>query len=81
MEPSKLEIRIPRDADIGRLLGFFERTEYAAEQTDERTVALTAPRNADAELARREIRIYLRILERVHPGLGAAVVTESRAGL
>jgi hypothetical protein len=74
MKPSKLEIRVSRTADISHLLGFFKRTEYEAEQLDERTVALTAPRNADAKLARREIGIYLRMLDRIHPGLGAFVV-------
>jgi hypothetical protein len=52
MHQSQLEIRVPRAADTGRLLGFFKRTAYEAEQVGERTVALTPPRETPTPSSR-----------------------------
>jgi hypothetical protein len=54
-------------------VAFFERSAYAPEPVDERTIALTPPEALDLPLARRELEIYLRILARVHPGVAATL--------
>jgi hypothetical protein len=69
----QLEIRVDRPADLDRVVEFFERSAYAPEPVDERTIALTPPEALDLRLARRELEIYLRILGRVHPGVAATV--------
>jgi len=69
----QLEIKLDRPADLDRVLEFFERSPYAPEPVDERTIALTPPDALESPLARRELEIYLRILERVHPGVAAAL--------
>lgn len=69
----QLEIRIDRPADLDSVVAFFERSAYAPEPVDERTIALTPPEALDLTLARRELEIYLRILGRVHPGVAATL--------
>jgi len=69
----QLEIRIDRPADLDRVMEFFERSAYAPEPVDERTIVLRPPEALDLPLARRELEIYLRILERVHPGVAATL--------
>ena len=69
----QLEISIDRPADLDRVVEFFERSAYAPEPVDERTIALTLPEALELPLARRELEIYLRILERVHPGVAATL--------
>jgi hypothetical protein len=69
----QLEIRIDRPADLGRVVDFFERSAYVPEPVGARTIALTPPEAVDLPLARRELEIYLRILERVHPGVAATL--------
>ena len=69
----QLEIRIDRPADLDRVVEFFERSAYAPEPVDERTIALTPPEALDLPLARRELEIYLRILGRVHPDVAATL--------
>jgi hypothetical protein len=71
---SQLTIRVPTPDDLEPAVQFFERTAYAAEEVDERTVALTPPGELDESVARREVQIYLRMLERLHPGVVASVV-------
>ena len=68
---NQLEIRINRPADLDRVLEFFEQSVYVPEPVDERTIALRPPEALDPSLARRELEVYLRILERVHPGVAA----------
>jgi hypothetical protein len=69
----QLEIRIDRPADFDRVMEFFERSAYAPEPVDERTIVLRPPEALNLPLARRELEIYLRILERVHPGVAATL--------
>jgi hypothetical protein len=71
----QLEITIDRPADLGCVVEFFERSAYAPEPVDERTIALTPPEPLNLPLARRELEIYLRILGRVHPGVAATLTT------
>jgi hypothetical protein len=74
VEPSQLEIRVSRPADLGAVLEFFERTEYGAEPVDAVTVGLTPPDPFAPALAKREVEIYLRVLRRVHPHLDVSVL-------
>jgi hypothetical protein len=74
LEPSQLEIRVSRPADLDAVLEFFERTEYGAEPVDAVTVGLTPPEPFALALAKREIEIYLRVLRRVYPHLDASVL-------
>jgi hypothetical protein len=71
---SQLTIKVARPDDLDPAVQFFERTAYAAEELDERTVALTPPDELDESVARREVKIYLGMLERLHPGVIASVV-------
>jgi hypothetical protein len=67
----KLQITLDRPADIDMVVEFFAGSAYKPEALDERTVALIPPEDVRIELARREVEIYLRVLERVHEGVGA----------
>jgi hypothetical protein len=46
----QLEIRIGRPADLDSVVAFFERSAYAPEPVDERTIALTPPEALDLPL-------------------------------
>jgi hypothetical protein len=46
----QLEIRIDRPADLDSVVAFFERSAYAPELVDERTIALTPPEALDLPL-------------------------------
>jgi hypothetical protein len=67
----QLQIAVDNAADLNQVVEFFEGTAYAPLRMDDRTVTLTPPDQVSASLARREIQIYLRVLDRVHPGVGA----------
>jgi hypothetical protein len=67
----QLQIAVDNAANLNRVVEFFEGTAYAPRRMDDRTVTLTPPDQVAAGLARREIQIYLRVLDRVHPGVGA----------
>jgi hypothetical protein len=69
-----LEIKVERADDLPPLIGFLRGTVYEPEPIDERTVVVTAPATVEHRLARREVRVYLRLLERLCPGLAADVV-------
>jgi hypothetical protein len=74
VQPSQLEIRVSRSADLDAVLEFFERTAYGAEPVDDVTVVLTPPDPFAMALARREIEIYLRVFRRVHPHVDVSVL-------
>jgi hypothetical protein len=69
-----LQIAVENAANLDRVVEFFEGTAYAPRPADERTVTLTPPDRISADLARREIQIYLRVLGRVHPGVSAKLL-------
>jgi hypothetical protein len=71
----QLQITLDRSTDIERVVEFFEASAYKPEALDERTIALSPPEDVRIELARREVEIYLRVLERVHRGVGASLST------
>jgi hypothetical protein len=67
----QLQIAVDNAGNLSRVVEFFEGTAYAPRQVDDRRVTLTPPDQVSARLALREIQIYLRVLDRVHPGVGA----------
>jgi hypothetical protein len=66
----QLQIAVDNEGNLSRVVEFFEGTAYSPRQVDDRRVTLTPPDQISAGLARREIQIYLRVLDRVHPGVG-----------
>jgi hypothetical protein len=69
-----LQITVEQAANVGRVVEFFEGTAYAPRLFDERTITLFPPDRISVGLARREVEIYLRVLDRVHPGVGATLL-------
>jgi hypothetical protein len=69
----ELQITVDRPTDIDKVVEFFEGSAYRPEALDERTIALSPSGDVRVELARREVEIYLRVLERVHRGVGATL--------
>jgi hypothetical protein len=70
-----LQITLDRPADIDTVVEFFAGSAYTPEALDERTVALIPPEDVRIELARREVEIYLRVLERVHESVGVSLTS------
>jgi hypothetical protein len=70
----ELQLRIEQAANVERVVDFFAGSAYEPERLDDHTVALRPPDEISQRLARREVEIYLRVLERVHPGVGAALL-------
>jgi hypothetical protein len=73
-QEQRFEIRVASPDDLPTLLGFLRGTVYEPEPVDERTVAVTSPVAVEPRLARREVALYLRLLERLCPGLAADLV-------
>jgi hypothetical protein len=69
----QLQITLNRPADIDRVVEFFEGSAYKPAPIDDHTIALTPPEDVRIELARREVEIYLRVLQRVHEGVSASL--------
>jgi hypothetical protein len=69
----QLQITLDRPADIDRVVEFFEGSAYKPEALDEHTIGLTPPEEMRIDLARREVEIYLRVLQRVHEDVGASL--------
>jgi hypothetical protein len=73
----ELQLRIDQVANVERVVDFFAGSAYEPARLDDHTVALRPPEDISHRLARREVEIYLRVLERIHPGVGASLVTEA----
>jgi hypothetical protein len=73
-ERKALKVTVQRSDDLDAVLGYFSGTAYDAEPVDERTIAVTPPDSVTRRLARREVDIYLRLLERLFPGVVATLV-------
>jgi hypothetical protein len=73
----ELQLRIERVANVERVVDFFAGSAYEPARIDDHTVALRPPDDISQRLARREVEIYLRVLERIHPGAGASLVAQS----
>ena len=59
------------------LLAFLGRTSYAAEVRDDGVLVIGPPGALEPEVARAELRVYLRMWERVTPGGAARLVGET----
>lgn len=70
----RFEVKVTWPDDVDAVIGFFGGTVFEPERIDERTVGLRPPAAIDVSVARREVGIYLRLLERLCPGLAADVV-------
>jgi hypothetical protein len=68
----ELRIAVAPD-DMGVVLTFFERTAYDVGQVASDELALTAPHAMDVRLARREVEIYVRMLERLQPEVEVSI--------
>lgn len=73
MGDSQLQIRVARPDDLQTVVRFFERTAYGSRRVGADVIVLTAPAKTSGVIARREVEIYLGLLERRHPGLGASL--------
>jgi hypothetical protein len=61
--------------DIDAVMRFFERTAYDVGQTAPDELAVTAPSDLDERLARREVELYVRMLERLHPEVDVSITS------
>jgi hypothetical protein len=68
----ELRIAVAPD-DMAAVLTFFEQTAYDVGQVTPDELALTAPRAMDGWLARREVEIYVRMLERLEPEVEVSI--------
>jgi hypothetical protein len=66
-----LQIAVDNAANLNRVVEFFEGDRLRARADGRPDSDVDAPDQVAAGLARREIQIYLRVLDRVHPGVGA----------
>jgi hypothetical protein len=73
MGQSELEITVARADDLQTVVRFFERTAYGAEPTGPDTILLTAPPDTGLRIARREVEIYLGVLEGRHPDVAVSL--------
>lgn len=73
MGRSELEITVARTTDLQTVVRFFEQTAYGAETMGPETILLTAPPDTGLRIARREVEIYLGMLEGRHPGVAASL--------
>jgi hypothetical protein len=73
----ELQLSIEQVANVERVVDFFAGSAYEPARLDDHTVALRPQGGTSQRLARREVEIYLRVLERIHPGVGASLVPES----
>jgi hypothetical protein len=70
----KAELRIAvAPNDMGTVVQFFERTAYEVGEFASGALALTAPSDMDERLARREVEIYVGVLERLHPEVDISI--------
>jgi hypothetical protein len=72
----ELQLRIEQAANVERVVDFFAGSAYEPARLDDHTIVLRPPDEISQRLARREIEIYLRVLERIQPGVGASLVRE-----
>ena len=70
----RFRIRLQDPARLHSLLEFLEATVYATVDVTHDTIGVTAPEAARPPVARDELRMYLRIWERIHPGAEARLI-------
>ena len=69
-----LEVQVSDARLQASLLAFLGRTPYAAEARDDGVLLIDPPGALEPEVARAELRVYLRMWERLTPGGAARVV-------
>lgn len=73
MSRCELEITVAQAGDLQTVVRFFERTAYGTLPTGPDTILLAAPPDTGPRIARREVEIYLGMLEGRHPGVAASL--------
>ena len=73
-----MRVRVSDPARLGGLTRFLEATECRVRKLDDETLDVTMPRAPSDEQAQREIAIYLRTWQAMHPGDYARIVSEGR---
>jgi hypothetical protein len=74
-----MRVRISDAVLLGDLTDFLEAAECRVRKVGEATLDVTMPRAPSAEQAQREIDIYLKTWQAMHPGSYARIVSEGRA--
>ncbi len=69
-----LEVQVSNARFQRSLLAFLRRTSYAAEARDDGVLVIGPPGALEPEVARAELRVYLRMWERLTPGGAARLV-------
>jgi hypothetical protein len=72
-----LEVQVSNAPFQTSLLAFLGRTSYAAEVRDDGVLVIEPPGALEPEVARAELRVYLRMWERLTPGGAARLVGET----
>jgi hypothetical protein len=71
-----MRVRISDSVLLGDLTDFLEAAECRVRKVGEATLDVTMPRAPSAEQAQREIDIYLKTWQAMHPGSYARIVSE-----
>jgi hypothetical protein len=74
-----MRVRISDAVLMGDLTDFLEAAECRVRKVGEATLDVTMPRAPSADQAQREIDIYLKTWQAMHPGSYARIVSEGRA--
>ncbi|HXL44829.1 MAG TPA: hypothetical protein VN960_12325 [Gaiellaceae bacterium] len=74
-----MRVRISDAVLLGDLTDFLEAAECRVRKVGEATLDVAMPRAPSAEQAQREIDIYLKTWQAMHPGSYARIVSEGRA--
>ena len=67
-------VRLGDPARLRSLLEFLEGTAYRTVHVTGDTVGVTRPEAVTAQLALEELGMYLRIWQKIHPGVEVAIV-------
>jgi hypothetical protein len=74
-----MRVRISDAVLLGDLTDFLKAAECRVRKVGEATLDVAMPRAPSAEQAQREIDIYLKTWQAMHPGSYARIVSEGRA--
>jgi hypothetical protein len=73
-----MRVRISDAALLGDLKVFLEATECRVREVGQGTLDVTMPRAPTRDQAEREVAIYLKAWQAMHPGAHARIVGEGR---
>jgi MOSC domain-containing protein YiiM len=74
-----MRVQISDSVLLGDLANFLQAAECRVRKVGEATLDVTMPRAPSAEQAQREIDIYLKTWQAMHPGSYARIVREGSA--